>query len=87
VICCQEHVSYPLSVAKNSQDACVANPMDVIRNGKLMTLLPSLYGNRKTGLPHQAAGSGWQIGPGDTPRDELCRGINHGAWIYGSHCP
>ena len=68
-------------IAPVSADACVADPVDVIRNGKLMTLLPSLYGSRKTGLPHQATGSGWQVGPGDTPRDELSRGINHGAWV------
>ena len=53
-----------------------------MRGGRLMTLTPSLYASRKTGLPHvPVAAGGWEIGAGTTPRSELAAGIARGAWV------
>jgi PmbA protein len=64
-----------------SADGCVAAPLDVIYEGRLMNLLPSLYGSRKTGLAHRPSADGWRISHGSTPRAELCDGIEHGAFV------
>lgn len=69
-------------VAPVSPDGFVAAPVDVVRNGVLQTLTPSLYGSRKTGLPHVAtAASGWEIAAGETPREQLVAGVRRGAVV------
>jgi PmbA protein len=69
-------------VAPVSADAFVAAPVDLVRAGELRTLTPSLYGSRKTGLPHvPAAPSGWEIAAGDTPREQLFAGVARGAVV------
>jgi PmbA protein len=69
-------------VAAVSSDAFVTPPLEVLRDGRLMTLTPSLYASRKTGLPHvPVAAGGWEIAAGTTPRSELAAGIARGAWV------
>jgi len=69
-------------VAADSADAFVTPPVELVRAGRLLTLTPSLYGSRKTGLPHvPLAASGWDIDAGETPRDALLAGIAHGALV------
>jgi PmbA protein len=69
-------------IAAVSADAFVAPPVELLREGRLMTLTPSLYGSRKTGLPHvPVAAGGWELAAGATPRSELAAGIGRGAWV------
>jgi PmbA protein len=65
-----------------SADACHAAPVEVLREGRLQTLLPSLYGSRKTGLPHvPTAASGWVMAAGEAPLGELIGGVERGAVV------
>jgi PmbA protein len=69
-------------VAAISSDAFATPPVDVLREGRLVTLLPSLYGSRKTRLPHvPTAGSGWEVEAGSTPRAEVVGGARRGALV------
>jgi PmbA protein len=65
-----------------SSDGFVAPPVDVLCRGILMTLLPSQYGSRKTGLPHVPTGvGGWEMAAGDTPRGDVLSGVRRGALV------
>lgn len=65
-----------------SADAFATPPVQVLRAGELLTLTPSLYGSRKTGLPHvPTAAGGWELAAGDTPRDRLVSGVQRGALV------
>ncbi len=69
-------------VAAVSADAFLTPPVALVRAGTLMTLTPSLYGSRKTGLTHvPVAASGWEIPPGDQSCAELIGGVAHGAVV------
>ena len=68
-------------VAPVSADGFNTPAVTVVREGVLNTLLPTLYGSRKTGLPHVPAAPGWEIAPGDKSRDELLRGVARGAIV------
>jgi PmbA protein len=69
-------------VAPVSADAFAAPAVDVVRAGELRTLTPSLYGSRKTGLPHvPVAPSGWEIASGETAREQLFAGVARGAVV------
>lgn len=69
-------------VAAISTDAFHAKPVTVVQEGRLLTLTPSLYGSRKTGLPHVAvAPQGWEIAPGGTSRAEVLAGVKRGALV------
>ena len=69
-------------VAAVSSDGFVTPPVEIVRDGRLLTLLPSLYGSRKTGLPHvPVAKAGWEIAPGETARAELLVGVARGAVV------
>jgi PmbA protein len=69
-------------VAAISGDAFATPPVEVLRDGVLKTLTPSLYGSRKTGLPHvPTAAGGWQLAAGDTPRAQLTAGVARGAVV------
>lgn len=69
-------------VAPVSADGFVTPAVEVVRAGELRTLAPSLYGSRKTGLPHvPVAASGWEIAAGETDRDQLFAGIGRGAIV------
>jgi PmbA protein len=65
-----------------SADACHAPPVEVLRAGRLQTLLPSLYGSRKTGLAHvPTPGAGWEMAAGATPLGELVGAVGRGAIV------
>lgn len=65
-----------------STDAFVARPVDLIAQGRLVTLLPSLYGSHKTGLPHvPSAASGWTIDAGHTARADVIGAVARGALV------
>lgn len=69
-------------VAAVSSDAFVAAPVQAVQQGRLTTLLPSLYGARRTGLPHvPTASGGWSVDAGDTPLAELIAGVRQGALV------
>ena len=46
-----------------------------------MTLLPSLYGSRKTGLPHVPSVYGWEMNAGQESRAELVGQVSRGAIV------
>jgi PmbA protein len=65
-----------------STDAHRAPPVDVVREGRLLTLTPSLYGSRKTGIAHvPVAAAGWEIAAGDVARTALVQGVQRGAIV------
>lgn len=65
-----------------SADAFALAPVTLLDRGTLTCLTPSLYGSRKTGLPHVAVGSdGWDIAAGTTARDALIAGVPRGALV------
>ncbi|WP_280152521.1 TldD/PmbA family protein [Piscinibacter sp. XHJ-5] len=69
-------------VAALSADAFVTPPVEVLREGVLMTLTPSLYGSRKTGLRHvPIAAAGWEIAAGEASRSQLVSAVPRGALV------
>lgn len=69
-------------IAAVSADAFATPPVEVLSAGTLRTLTPSLYGSRKTGLPHvPAASGGWEIAAGETPRGQVVAGVKRGALV------
>ena len=69
-------------VAAVSADGFATPPVQLLQAGRLMTLTPSLYGSRKTGLPHvPTALAGWELAAGATPLADLLRGVSRGALV------
>jgi PmbA protein len=69
-------------VAAISADAFATPPVEIVREGRLLALAPSLYGSRKTGLPHvPTASAGWDLAAGGSSRDELVAGVRRGALV------
>lgn len=68
------HVPYTL-------DGFKAEPIPLVQNGRLTTLLLDLYGSRKTGLPHTPSSSGWRIEPGDQRKGDLIGSVARGALV------
>jgi PmbA protein len=69
-------------IAALSGDAFVAPPLQLLQAGRLQTLIPSLYGSRKTGLPHvPTASGGWELAAGTTPLADILRGVPRGAVV------
>jgi PmbA protein len=69
-------------VAAISSDGFATPPVTVLREGRLQTLLPSLYGSRKTGLPHvPTPGAGWEIEAGATSRADIVGAVHRGALV------
>jgi len=65
-----------------STDGFVARPVDVLAAGTLRTLLPTLYGSRKAGLPHTpVAAAGWQLAAGTTARAAMVGDVVDGAFV------
>ncbi len=63
-------------------DGFRAEPVTLIEQGRLCTLLPSLYGSRRTDLPHvPSLGAGWTIDAGDTAREDLVAAVPRGALV------
>lgn len=67
--------------APYTADAFVAEPIQLVKDGRLGMLLPSLYGSRKTGEPHVPSTSGWRIAPGETTRADMIADIKKGAIV------
>lgn len=69
-------------VAPLSADAFVAPPVELLREGRLRTLIPGLYASRKTGIAHvPVAAGGWAVAAGDTPLASLIGGVGRGAIV------
>ena len=69
-------------VAALSSDGFLAAPVELLREGRLLTLTPSLYGSRKTGLPHvPVAAGGWELAAGATSLDDMIGGVTRGAVV------
>ena len=69
-------------VAAVSADAFATPPVEVLRQGRLMNLTPSLYGSRKTGLGHvPVAAGGWELAAGATPLADMVAAVPRGALI------
>jgi PmbA protein len=62
-------------------DGFKAEPILLLDNGRLTTLLPDLYGSRKTGLSHTPSTSGWRIDPGSESRADLLASVKQGALV------
>ena len=67
--------------AAYTRDGFVAEPLTLIENGKLSSLLPSLYGSKKTGIKHVPCSSGWTIDAGDTAKADMISAITRGAMV------
>jgi PmbA protein len=69
-------------VAPLSADGFVAAPVELVTHGRLNLLTPTLYGSRKTGLPHvPLAGQGWDMAAGRQPLAELISAVPRGALV------
>ncbi len=69
-------------IAAISSDGFVAAPAEVLRQGVLATLTPSLYGSLKTGIAHvPTAAAGWELAAGSVPRSDLIAGTSRGALV------
>lgn len=69
-------------VAAVSTDAFVAHSLDLLRRGELTTLLPTLYGSRKTGLAHRpVASAGWAMDAGDSALADMIAAAPRGALV------
>lgn len=70
------------SVAAISSDGFATPPVVVLDRGVLRCLLPSLYGSRRTRVPHvPVAASGWALDAGTTPLAELLAQVPRGALV------
>lgn len=65
-----------------SADAFVTPPVTLLEGGVLTQLTPSLYGSRKTGLPHRpVAAAGWELLAGATPLADIVAAVPRGALV------
>lgn len=65
-----------------SSDAFVTPATTLLDAGTLTQLAPSLYGSRKTGVPHRPiAADGWELLPGSTPLAAMIASVQHGALV------
>ena len=69
-------------VAAISSDGFATPPVELLRAGRLMTLTPSLYAARKTGLAQvPVAAGGWAVAAGETALADVIAGVKHGAVV------
>ena len=64
-----------------SSDAFNTPAVTLLDAGVLKTLTPTLYGSRKTGVPHVPVTQGWEILAGDSSREQLVNGVARGAVV------
>lgn len=64
-----------------SSDAFKTPEVQLLDAGTLKTLTPSLYGSRKTGIPHVPVAQGWEILSGDASREQVVGGVVRGAVV------
>ncbi|MFO1265950.1 MAG: metallopeptidase TldD-related protein [Rubrivivax sp.] len=63
-------------------DAFVAPAATLLDAGRLTQLAPSLYGSRKTGVPHRPlAASGWELAAGTMPLADIIAAVSRGALV------
>jgi PmbA protein len=68
--------------APMSADAFFTPALTLVDAGQLTQLCPSLYGSRKTGLPHKpVASTGWELLAGDTPLAKIIAAVPRGALV------
>ncbi len=69
-------------VAAISPDAFTTPALEVLHEGRLLSLTPSLYASRKTGLAHvPVAAAGWELVAGETARAQLLAAMPRGAVV------
>ena len=69
-------------IAALSADGFATPPVGLLRHGRLLTLTPSLYGSRKTGLPQvPLAAAGWALAAGPDPLAAVLAGVARGALV------
>lgn len=65
-----------------SSDAFATPPVEIVTEGRLQMLTPSLYGSRKTGIAHvPVADSGWEVAAGTAPVDAMVAAVPRGALV------
>lgn len=65
-----------------SADAFVTPAVTLLDAGRLTQLTPSLYGSRKTGVPHKpVAGEGWELSAGGTALADIIAAVPRGALV------
>ncbi len=70
------------AVAPVSSDGFSTPEVELVRAGVLKTLTPTLYGSRKTGLPHvPVAAGGWEVEAGETSLEQMIDGVKRGALV------
>lgn len=62
-------------------DGFVADDFTVVEEGRLTTLMPSLYGSLKTGIAHRPSSGGWEISSGTSSKSEMLGGLQKGALV------
>ena len=86
-----ELVASPLLTLQSRYDAPACSPVTAdafvapaarwLDAGRLTQLAPSLYGSRKTGVPHTPVAEGWELLPGTTPLADLIAAVPRGALV------
>jgi PmbA protein len=64
-----------------SGDAFATPTVTLVEQGKLVSLTPSLYGSRKTGLKHVPVAGGWDVAAGATALSDVIAGVQRGAIV------
>lgn len=68
-------------VAAISNDGFATPAVTLLERGKLLSLAPTLYGSRKTGIKHVPVSNGWDVVAGATPLAEVIGGVTRGAIV------
>jgi len=68
-------------VAAISGDAFATPAVTLIDEGKLVSLAPTYYGSRKTGIKHVPVAGGWDVVAGATPISDIVGGVQRGAIV------
>jgi PmbA protein len=76
----QSRFSAP-GVVPLSGDAFNTPPLQLLRAGRLACLTPSLYGSRRTGVPHVPTAGGWELAAGSTPLASMIAAVPRGALV------
>ena len=62
-------------------DGFLPTPLSLVEKGVLQHLTPSLYGSRKTALPHVPVVHGWSVDAGISPWQTLVAQVRQGALV------
>ncbi|WP_158547114.1 metallopeptidase TldD-related protein [Oceanispirochaeta sp. M1] len=75
------HILEGPGVVPFNNEGFLLEPFHLLEKGQLKSLLPSYYGSRKLGLPHQPLGMGWEITSRKTSQEEMIYSVNRGALV------